>query len=375
MKKIHISLVGGQPIPVFLGIGCDDFDEIVLIHSGDSVDETVAIEKICKKKCTLIQCSPNDIVEIRQTAENLFASARDNHVVLNITSGTKLWSVIFSQTFLNHASADIVFIDQLNNLYNLKSGETKQLSIDIFTRFQLYGTPLLHYTRIEEYTQEDGWAIQNIEKARYTNIYDFNELTNQDLDIYNDTEGEIRAKNGSKMKWNWDEGYVEFQMTNRYGRYVNSIEVVCAHVREVVLHNAWFELKTALELKKRTNVKGIYLNCEFLTKEKDPKNEIDIIADFGYRLLFVECKTMVHDVTDIDKFRSAMRNFSGTSSIGVFVTNDMAKTGNRYNRYKNAMEKCRDNYILTFNFSMWDKKENTSLNSIVNRNIRQINKR
>ena len=211
MKKIHISLVGGQPIPVFLGIGCDDFDEIVLIHSGDSVDETVAIEKICKKKCTLIQCSPNDIVEIRQTAENLFASARDNHVVLNITSGTKLWSVIFSQTFLNHASADIVFIDQLNNLYNLKSGETKQLSIDIFTRFQLYGTPLLHYTRIEEYTQEDGWAIQNIEKARYTNIYDFNELTNQDLDIYNDTEGEIRAKNGSKMKWNWDEGYVELR--------------------------------------------------------------------------------------------------------------------------------------------------------------------
>lgn len=375
MKKIHISLVGGQPIPVFLGIGCDDFDEIVLIHSGDSVDETVAIEKICKKKCTLIQCSPNDIVEIRQTAENLFASARDNHAVLNITSGTKLWSVIFSQTFLNHASADIVFIDQLNNLYNLKSGETKQLSIDIFTRFQLYGTPLLHYTRIEEYTQEDGWAIQNIEKARYTNIYDFNELTNQDPDIYNDTEGEIRAKNGSKMKWNWDEGYVEFQMTNRYGRYVNSIEVVCEHVREVVLHNAWFELKTALELKKHTNVKGIYLNCEFLTKEKDPKNEIDIIADFGYRLLFVECKTMVHDVTDIDKFRSAMRNFSGTSSIGVFVTNDMAKTGNRYNRYKNAMEKCRDNYILTFNFSMWDKKENTSLNSIVNRNIRQINKR
>ena len=133
------------------------------------------------------------------------------------------------------------------------------------------------------------------------------------------------------MKWNWDEGYVEFQMTNRYGRYVNSIEVVCEHVREVVLHNAWFELKTALELKKHTNVKGIYLNCEFLTKEKDPKNEIDIIADFGYRLLFVECKTMVHDVTDIDKFRSAMRNFSGTSSIGVFVTNDMAKTGNRYN--------------------------------------------
>lgn len=159
MKKIHISLVGGQPIPVFLGIGCDDFDEIVLIHSGDSVDETVAIEKICKKKCTLIQCSPNDIVEIRQTAENLFASARDNHVVLNITSGTKLWSVIFSQTFLNHASADIVFIDQLNNLYNLKSGETKQLSIDIFTRFQLYGTPLLHYTRIEEYTQEDRKSV------------------------------------------------------------------------------------------------------------------------------------------------------------------------------------------------------------------------
>jgi hypothetical protein len=84
---------------------------------------------------------------------------------------------------------------------------------------------------------------------------------------------------------------------------------------------------------------------------------------------------MIQDVTAIDKFRSAMRNFSGTSSIGVFVTNDSAKSGNKYSRYKNAMEKCRDNYILTFNFSMWDKNPNSSLNSIINKSLKQINKR
>lgn len=375
MKKIHISLVGGQPIPVFLGIGCDDFDEIILIHSVDSIDEAKTIEKSCKKKCTLLQCSPNNITEIKRVAEELFASAIGKRVVLNITSGTKLWSVIFSQTFLRHESADVIFIDQLNNVYNLRSGENTQLCIDIFTRFELYGTPLLNYSRFEEYTLADTLAIPSIERARYTNIADFNELTNQGFDRYDAIEGSICAKYGSVMSWNWDEGYVEFQMVNSYRGYNKTIEVNCDHIKDIVLHNAWFELKTALELKKNPNIKSIYLNCEFLTKEKDPKNEIDIIADLGHRLLFVECKTMILDVTAIDKFRSAMRNFSGTSSIGVFVTNDSAKSGNKYNRYKNAMEKCRDNYILTFNFSMWDKNPNSSLNSIINKSLKQINKR
>ena len=85
---------------------------------------------------------------------------------------------------------------------------------------------------------------------------------------------------------------------------------------------------------------------------------------------------MIHDSTDIDKFRSALRNFSGTSSMGIFVTNDKPNAISS-SRYEHAMEKCKDNGILTFNFSLWRNNPNNSpsLKQIVNEQIRLQNKR
>lgn len=57
-------------------------------------------------------------------------------------------------------------------------------------------------------------------------------------------------------------------------------------------------------------------------------------------------------MTDIDKFRSTIRNFGGTSSTGIFVTNDKP-TYKNLERYQHAMEKCKDNNILTYNFALW----------------------
>ena len=85
---------------------------------------------------------------------------------------------------------------------------------------------------------------------------------------------------------------------------------------------------------------------------------------------------MIYDTTDIDKFRSALRNFSGTSSTGIFVTNDMPNEKSR-SRYEHAMEKCKDNGILTFNFSLWKSNPSASpsLNDIINEQLNYQNKR
>jgi hypothetical protein len=87
---------------------------------------------------------------------------------------------------------------------------------------------------------------------------------------------------------------------------------------------------------------------------------------------------MIKEITDIDKFRSAMRNFSGTSSTPLFVTNDKVTKGSKYDKYDkflSAMEKCNDNDIPTFNFSLWDGRTETSMNAIINEHLCKINKR
>ena len=152
-------------------------------------------------------------------------------------------------------------------------------------------------------------------------------------------------------------------------------EFHCQHLFDILFNFGWFELKAAVELRKNEKIDNIWLNCEFADSEGNPKNEIDIIAELDNRLLFVECKTMIHNPTDIDKFKSALRNFSGTSSTGIFVTNDMP---NAYTlpRYEHAMEKCKDNGILTFNFSLYNGNplDNPTLEAIVNDHIKLQNK-
>lgn len=379
MSKIHITLVGGQPIPVYWGIVNDeDCEEIILVHSISSLREAKIIKGCCDKKCSFAECSPTDIFKIKEIAESIYKQTEGCEVTLNITSGTKPWSLIFYQTFSNHPSVQYIYIDQVNKWYNLKSGDTKELNIDIFKRFELYGNPLKKYITLDCFSESDRQAIRLIEKARRINIRAFTELTNTNNkeEEFEANEGEVFSSNGSRMKWNWSEGVIEFDLVSRNDMTLSqSVFIEMDHAKELILNTAWFELKTALELCKNPEIKELYLNCEFLSKEEKSKNEIDIIADCGTRLLFVECKTMISEITAIDKFRSAMRNFSGTSSTGIFVTNDKVFNGIRYEHYMAAMEKCKDNDIVTFNFGFWNKKEGQSLNSIINRAITQINKR
>lgn len=381
MKKIHITLVGGQPIPVYLGIVSQECDEVILVHSDTTLNEAKIIEKNTHKPCTFIACAPTDLPNIREQAEKLFKASQDCEVVLNVTSGTKPWTLIFHQRFLSHPNCKIIYIDQLNRSYNLQTSDVSQLDIDLFKRFELYGNPLQNYIPFDLYTDADKNAIRFIEKARRTNFNDFKSLTNHDVSEYESNEGMLVAdgyrEQGSHMRWNWNEGWVEFSMVSYKDLTTQDIRIELDHPKEIVINTAWFEVKTAIELSKNPLVKKILLNCEFLSNDQNPKNEVDIIADFGTRLLFVECKTMINKITDIDKVRSAMRNYSGTSSTGVFVTNDRVNTNNStlLNKYMSALEKCRDNDILTFNFGLWDKKPATELNSIINNHINKINKR
>jgi len=84
------------------------------------------------------------------------------------------------------------------------------------------------------------------------------------------------------------------------------------------------------------------MNVKFPYVEGNPKNEIDIIVNTGNRLMFVECKTQIHTLTDLDKFSKAVRNYGGTGCHALFVTYGPMTS--------EAAEKCRDNGIIPFSF-------------------------
>lgn len=85
--------------------------------------------------------------------------------------------------------------------------------------------------------------------------------------------------------------------------------------------------------------------------KKYPKNEIDIIVNTGQKLLFVECKTMLQNSTDIDKFRTAVKNYGGLGSKSIFITeNEMTPL---------QKEKCEESGIPYFSFNYKDGTKKT----------------
>ena len=376
MKKVHITLVGGQPVPVYIGIKDDgQANTVILVCSAQSKTEAERIEEqFPKKKILVKECPPVELEGIENLAIELFKEYADYEKTINLTSGTKLWSLTFFRVFSQDRNSHFIYIDQNNQITDILTKVSHVGTINTLKRFELYGTPLTSFRMLEEYDEEDLLIAKEIEKLRKRNRYEFFRLTGS-LNAHEMNErGILTTERGSKLEYSQDEKWARLQLYTNNGFF--SKEFHCQHLFDILFNSGWFELKTAIELSKNERINNIWLNCEFADSEGNSKNEIDIIAELDNRLLFVECKTMIHDSTDIDKFRSALRNFSGTSSTGIFVTNDKPNATST-SRYEHAMEKCKDNGILTFNFSLWraNSIDAPTLEEIVNEQIQVQNKR
>ena len=101
MKKVHISLVGGQPIPVYIGIKNDgQASTIVLVCSPQSHDEAERIkEQFPKRNIEIQECHPTDLLQIEALAVSLKERFEDCEITVNLTGGTKLWSISFYSVF------------------------------------------------------------------------------------------------------------------------------------------------------------------------------------------------------------------------------------------------------------------------------------
>lgn len=371
MRKVHITLVGGQPVPVYIGIKDDgQANTVVLICSQQSREEAGRIkEQFPKRNMIIRECHPVNLVDIENVANQLKEEFFDYEKTINLTSGTKLWSLTFFRVFHQYENAHFVYVDQTNLITDILAKEAHLGKIDTFTRFELYGSPLTAFRSLDEYDEEDFRVLKEIENTRKKNSWEFYQLTKEQGE-----GGKLTTEKGSTLEYSQKEQWAKMRLMTFKGCYTKEFQ--SRHLFDMLFNSGWFELKTAKELRKNNQIGNIWLNCEFADAEGNPKNEIDIIAELGNRLMFVECKTMIHDTTDIDKFRSALRNFSGTSSTGVFVTNDRPNAKN-LSRYEHAMEKCKDNAILTFNFSLWkdDPTRRPTLGKLINEQVLTQNKR
>lgn len=344
MSKVHITLVGGQPAPVYHGIVATDPDKIVFIYS-DSTNSTNALELLKKEIKVSSEEYCLDVInpyKIKNTAELLAKRFQNDDVTVNISSGLKSWSHWFGVVFEKWTNASVVYIDQNNVLWNYRTMESvSDFQFDMHALFRLYGNPLENnYKRFSDYTAKDFEICKTIENIRIFNVNDFNSLTavlskDQQYKYRHSKSGSFDLPSGSYIKWDKEKSKVVLSLANIATQELNS-----PHATELIFNSGWFELKVAKLLSGWSKVKEICMNCIFPFNPKKVKNEVDIIINTGVKILFVECKTQINNTTDIDKFRSVIKNYGGIGSKGIFITDapmsDMAK------------EKCHEHGILNF---------------------------
>lgn len=345
-NKIYIALVGGQPVPVYTGLRYVNPDKMVLICSRESREEAERIEALFEGSTEVILCDPVDLKAIRQLGTALSETYAEDEVVLNVTSGTKAWSIVFYEVFRNHKQAHVIYIDQNNKYHDFMTDESIQLDLEKDIHYKLYGSLISSYKSFTDYTSDDEQVMQQIQSLRIKNLKDYNYLTavlDQERKIELETKdyGTFRLNDGSFVEWDKTVPKISLCLCNKVGnKYTKTFE--SPNVMSLVFNSGWFEYKTALAFSKIRGVREIRMNCLFKAQNDMPKNEVDMILDMGNKLIFVECKTQIHDTTAIDKFHSVLKNYAGMGTKGIFVTDSPIK--------ENAKEKCKNNDLLIFSF-------------------------
>lgn len=349
MANVHIALVGGQTYPVYLGIAETSPDRVILVHSKSSLPEAQRIAAEFKGSGIPFVYEQYDPVNVTQVLDKSRMMAKimsnEDHYTINLTSGTKVWSILFREAFASKPNVKFIYVDQSCTIYDLSNGDSWQgTAINMDRVFRLNGIGAPKYLQYTDLTDEDLKVVRDIKKLVRANWKAFSAMTILDTlekeQHWNTQQGEIEHED-SFMSWDRDTDTVTVSIKHRYGQVVEKT-LISPHVFNLLLNAGWFEVEVARVLSGWKHSSDVRLNVEFPFVEGNPKNEIDVIVGTENRLLFVECKTQIRTITNLDKFSKAVRNYGGTGCHALFVT--------YWTMTPEATEKCRDNGIIPFSF-------------------------
>lgn len=352
MEKIHITLVGGQLIPVYQGIIEFECDLVVLVHTKETSNEATHLRNMIGAKVKLLEVKPVDLLDIHSKLSLLFVN-QENEITVNITGGTKIMSLVLFQLASEHKNATPFYIDQNHQLYDFKQAERRNLKANLVTTdfFRVTGYPLNSFRRYEDISDDEFSYISDIKCLIKANPGEYFKLFKQ-CDKRPDLT-EFYTDKGSYLKYKPKEKRCDISLKQRNkGTYIQQ-SFQLQNLISYLFKTGWFEIEIAQVLNKWKHSKDIIIQAKVPYETGSDKNEIDIIVNTGSKLLFVECKLQVYDIKDIDKFRNVVKNYGGLGAKSILITQQPIKPY--------VMEKCIDNGILFFHMN--ESKEQGILNT------------
>lgn len=334
MSKVTFSLVGGQPFPVYAQALDSEPDILVLFYSEQTERIAQNIEQCIKQKLpkTTVSKVLVDATNLKESSFtfNAYANAwlkPGNEVTVNLSGGTKPWSMQLLNIFAGKDNARCVFIDQNNYIWDMASYERHKFDhtdISLDDKFALYGVQVSQRTSIDVYDAQDLKAMCDVERLYRFHSKCFNDIVSK---IEQDDKQGIftGTYSSSNMLCHINRtGKDRFECSFEKANTAHRVKLVIAspHASQLMLCSGWFELKVAKLLSQWYGARTVWLNTIInYPHSTDPINEIDVIVETtNDKLLFVECKTQVYAPTDVDKFNDVTKSYGGQGSKRIFFT-------------------------------------------------------
>lgn len=338
-KKVHITLVGGQPTPVFQGILYSNPDKVIYICSKQTIGKVNSIQKRLKaiqekyknKETTYIVpvftesksfvYDVEDVTGVTNAIQQLIDQEIDitqDQVSMNLSSGVKLWTMLFQK--LAPKNTHIYCISQNGKVLTVlgNSNEVNEnVAFSMFTQCELLDYPIESYTAFEEYKTQDKQDYATIEHLyQQDNFYKLLLKTIEEYLKYKTTHLQHDQYVGH------DDAFIEYNKAQKqFSIFLNNKKyyVRGPHAASFLLEVGWLKYGIATLMAEIYGKENVYTNCTFKIKE-DKIITIDVIVNTEHKLIFIACQPKKIDENTLASFSSNVRNCGGLGSKSLVTT-------------------------------------------------------
>lgn len=341
--KHQITFVGGQLLPVLIGIKEFSPDKVHFIVSEESKSKISLIKSFLTSKTFSENiCNPFDFVSIKTTCERILGKIEpSDQVQFNLTGGTKIM-VLAAQSIILEKHLKGFYINQDDTLLHLPSYNICKLTCGISVKefLEISGHKLSSFKSIGDFSSDDFRSVDEIDRFSTTNNKLILQINSKVRNTYDKLRkipvtGQVEVNKSTTLFWTDKSITIELN-----GKQIFRIQ--SPNVRNLFFHAAWWELIVAKEIHQWSKAKELLIQCElpFKTDALTTKNEIDVLINLGGKLIFIECKSGIVKQEDINKMRIVKDTYGGIISKSLLVC--------RFIPSATILEKCKELNIDVF---------------------------
>jgi len=337
--KHQIALVGGQVLPIFLGVKEYCPDRVHFIVTNES---NTKLEYLCDAldglEISSYVCNPYDVNEIKNICETIINQCSEgDEVNFNLTGGTKLM-LIAAQAVLSENGLNGFYVNIGNVVTHIPSFTQSNLAYKISTEdfLKLSGHIISSSRSLESYTKAD------LEVAKAIQLFsDEGQLFSLITQNFRENKNK-KKKNGEEVvnkqyAYSWCPGKVTVKNAGEKDRIFESQDA-----KGLFFYGGWWELLVASALSRWDSSQEILMGLTFPFKSdlKISKNEVDVLINRNNKLIFVECKSGVVMAQDINKINAIRDIYGGNASKSILVC--------QHKPDRKLFEKCKEFSIEVF---------------------------